>query len=336
MQAKDVRAVENPITAIFDLAEDVERQAPNVERLVRYTRLFLYVFLILDFFLILFVTSVAHTAHIAFFLVLILFALLLIRGSSKTVAARGALLALSLVDSVFLVMTFREGLVLGIVLVSLFFLGMIILELVQDARSFFAYYALRYRIIRAVREADPVVLVPQGATPVVRLLTLLGQRSAAVAGMLANPQNVRVPAIVAGRSGVAYEFDAFLTWPPGTLAPFGVGATGSAVYVKAFERAPTRADLESLRRAVEDVSLAVRLPPGRVIALWKSDGATVPDETYAFLMNEVVRVPLRGRTHACSLELVTEMPDGTYDFIPLVVEPTPTFAPPSAAAPRPA
>ena len=333
MQAKDVRAVENPITAIFDLAEDVERQAPKVHRLLSYTRAFIWVWLLLDAFLVLIVSAANLIALLFLFL---LYGLLLIRPTVANRTAQGLVVAAALVVAVILMLTFRgPSFVLGAVLVSLFYLGMVILDLVRDARSFFDYYALRYRVVRAVRDADPVVLVPQGTTPVDRLLTLLAQRSAAVAAMLSQPQFVRRPAILAGRTGVAYQLDAFLMWPGGTLAPLGVGPTGSAVYVKAFERAPARADLEALRRAVEDVSQAVHLPPGRVIALWKSDGKTdVPEETYAFLTNEVVRVPLRGRTYATSMELVVEMPDGTYDFIPFIVEAAPPMAVPHGQALR--
>ena len=320
VQAKDVRAVENPITAIFDLAEDVERQAPKVHRLLAYTRAFIWVWLILDAFLVL-IVSAANV--IAVLLLLLLYGLLLIRASVSNLTAQGLVFGASIVVAVVLMVTFRgPAFILGVVLVSLFYLGMVILDLIQDARSFLGYYALRYRVVRAVRDADPVVVVPQGATPVDRLLTLLGQRSAIVAAMLQNRQYVRVPAILTGRTGVAYQFDAFLSWPAGTLAPFGVGDRGSAVYVKGFERPPTRADLEALRRAVQDVTGAVRVPPGRVIALWKSDGTSeIPEEAYAFLTSEVVSTTVLGRAHACSIELVTEMTDGTYDFIPVVMDP---------------
>ena len=45
--------------------------------------------------------------------------------------------------------------------------------------------------------------------------------------------------------------------------------------------------------------------------------------------------PMRGRTFACSLELVTEMPDGTYDFIPFLMDPVPP-TPAGAPSARPA
>ena len=333
MQARDVRAVENPITAIFDLAEDVEREAPKVDRLLRYTRVFVAVWLLLDA-LVIVVVSAANL--LALLLLVLLYLVLLLRASTEDVTANALLLATALIVAVGLTVTFPgPSFLVGVLLVSLFYLGMVILDLVRDARSFFAYYALRHRVVRAVRDADPIVVVPQGATPVERLLRFLGGRSPAVAGMLANRQNVRVPAILAGRTGVAYQFDAFLLWPAGTLAPFGVGHRGSAVYVKGFDRAPTRTDLEALRRAVEDVTGSVRLPPGRVIALWRSEGAAeIPEETYAFLTSEVVRATHRGRIHTCSMELVTEMPDGTYDFIPVLIDLAAPAMAATAGAPR--
>ena len=334
MAARDVRAVENPITAIFDLAEDVERQAPKTQRLLKYTRAFLYVFLVLDVLLIVLLSGPGRL--LALLLTLALWGLLLVQSATTDLTAKGLVLAGSLAVAVLLVLSFGAGLLFGVILVSLFYLGMVILDLVRDARGFVDYYARRYRVIRAVREADPVVLVPQGATPVDRLLALLGGRSPAVATMLSNRQNVRVPAILTGRSGVPYQFDAFLSWPADTLAPVGMGHEGSAVYVKAFDRPPARADLEALRRAVADVTQAVHLPPGRVIALWKSDGtADVPEESYAFLTSEVVAGSVRGHGFACSVELVTEMPDGTYDFIPLVVDGA-AASPLGAPAARPA
>ena len=45
---KDVRAVENPISAIFDLSEDVAKQAPNIKNLVRYASAFIIVWLIIN------------------------------------------------------------------------------------------------------------------------------------------------------------------------------------------------------------------------------------------------------------------------------------------------
>ena|SRR3990170_299929 len=333
MQARDVRALENPLTAIFDLAEEVEAQTPKIQRLLRYTVWFVSGWLLLGFLLIVIVSAMPL---FAFLFTVLLFGLLMLRGQVRSTTGEGLVLAAAILVGVLVILTFGAAWILGVVLVALFFLGMTILDLVEDARALFAYHALRYRVIRAVRDADPIVHVPQGATPVARLLASLKERNATIAEMVAHPQALRTPAILTGKSGVAYEFDAFVTWPAGTLAPFGIGPRGAAVYMKAFPHAPMRADLEALRRAVEDVSLALRMPPTRVIALWKSDGThDVPEETYTFLTTEVVGAVVRGRKVACSMELVTEMPDGTYDFIPLIVEASPA-APAAAGTARPA
>ena len=50
---KDVRAVENPIAAMFDLSEEVARQSPNIRSLVRYAYAFILIWLFVDFLLIL-------------------------------------------------------------------------------------------------------------------------------------------------------------------------------------------------------------------------------------------------------------------------------------------
>ena len=64
----DARAVENPITAIFDLSEDVAKQAPIIKRMVRYASAFIIVWLIIDFFLIL---ALLAGGFIPFFLIML-------------------------------------------------------------------------------------------------------------------------------------------------------------------------------------------------------------------------------------------------------------------------
>lgn len=74
MIGKDARAVENPISAIFDLAEDVLRQAPKVRKSVKYATIFIVAWLIINF---LFTLLFFFARSILFFL---LFLALLIVG----------------------------------------------------------------------------------------------------------------------------------------------------------------------------------------------------------------------------------------------------------------
>jgi hypothetical protein len=64
---RDVRAVENPISAMFDLSEDVASQAPTIRSLVRYASAFILVWLFINVIL-----GLALLANGALFLALVM------------------------------------------------------------------------------------------------------------------------------------------------------------------------------------------------------------------------------------------------------------------------
>src|SRR5947199_63097 len=178
--------------------------------------------------------------------------------------ARLVLLILVIVFASMQILSIGGLLFVGIVLVALFVLGFIILELMQDLRSFFDYFALRHRVIQRVRQADPVVYVPEGKDAVHRILSHLAATSPDVRGLMAVPGAVAIPALLTGKSGLTYSFDAYVRRSPSQLWRFtSLGSPGYAVFVKAFERAPTLQDLNALKAAVEDASMASRIPPAR-------------------------------------------------------------------------
>lgn len=53
MSQGDIRAVDNPISAIFDLAEDVNREIPRIRKLVTYATVFIGIWLVVCFILML-------------------------------------------------------------------------------------------------------------------------------------------------------------------------------------------------------------------------------------------------------------------------------------------
>src|SRR5437773_6232733 len=312
------------MAAIFDLAESVDRQTPKIRRMLRYVRVFVSVWLLLDFFLIIVLAAIGGGNPGAAFLLFIpiialLFAMRRISGST----VRLVLLILVIVFANLQIISIGGLLFVGVVLVALFVLGFIILELMRDLRSFFDYFALRHRVIQRVRQADPVVYVPEGKDAVQRILRYLGATSSDVRGMMAVPGAVATPALLTGKSGLTYSFDAYVRRQSSTLWRItSLGSAGFAVFVKAFERAPTLADLQALKAAIEDVSGATKIPPARILVLWRSQGdQSVTPDVYEFLTRESARVKIRGSTFVCSLELAMERDDGTYDFIPVVVEP---------------
>ena len=322
---RDARAVDDPIAAIFDLAESVDRQTPKIRKTLRYVRWFVSVWLLLDFFLIIVGAALGQGfPGLALLLFVPIVILLLAMRSVKGSTGRLVLLIFVIIFGALQVLTFGGLIFVGVALVVLFILGFSILELMRDLRSFFDYFALRHRVIQRVRSADPVVYVPEGKDAVHRILTYLGNTSNDLRGVMSIPGAVATPALLTGKSGLTYSFDAYVRQAPSTLWRFlNVGAAGFAVFVKGFERAPTLGDLQSLKAAVEDVSSATRIPPARILVLWRSKGdESVTPDVYEFLTKESARVRIRGATFACSLELGIERDDGTYDFIPIVVEPT--------------
>ena len=321
---RDARAVEDPIAATFELAESVDRETPKIRRMLRYVRVFVSLWLLLDFFLMIVLAAISARGLPGVTLILfipIVALLLAVRYVSQR-TLRLILFILVVIFGVVQVLATAD-LLLGAVLVSLFILGFVILELMRDLRSFFDYFALRHRVILAVRAADPVVHVPQGKDAAARILAHLSAANPDLKAAMAVPGALVAPALLTGHGGLTYSFDAYLRSEPSTLSRIvGLGPAGFSVFVKAFDRAPTAADLQSLKAAVEDISQATRIPPARILMVWKARGdESVAPDAYEFLTHQAARVRIRGSTYACSLELAREGDDGTYDFIPYVVEP---------------
>lgn len=322
MQKGDIRAVENPISAVFDLAEEVNEQAPRIRRLIGWSRLFIGIWLFVNFVFLLFLAPSPLSTLLMLPLVGLLFVSAVALRWAEGPAARVFLfLVIALSSGAIALLTGPTNLFLGVILAVLFVLGIVILNVMRDIRAFFGYYVLRHRAIQSVREEDPVVYVPQGEDAVHRLLTYLSERHPELRGQ-SRQGFVQTGAVLKGKSGLLYNFDAYILGRPSALwRPLGLGETGYALYVKHFATVPTVKDLEALKRAVEDVSLAQKVPPTRVIALWTpEEEERLGDEAYEYLTSEVVTFRHGGQVFRCSLELVMEAPDGTYDFIPYVTE----------------
>jgi len=320
VQKGDVRAVENPITAVFDLAEDVEARSPKIRVSIVYARMFIAFGLFLDAVMI---VLLSEMKFLALSLTLLMFLLLYVRRWLPDASSRSVVLALALLTGAFDVLTFRDaGLLFGIILVPFFFLGIVTMGYLREVHSFFEYYALRHRIVKSVRDADPVAYIPTGTDATQRVLGFLASRNPEIAQLQKTAGAVSTPAILHGRSGMMYKFDAYLRRSPtGLRGLLGFGSPGSAIFVKSFTAPPSRGDFEAIKRAVEDISLATGTPPGRVIAVWRAEGdAKLSDEAYEFVTKDVVRVTLFGKVYECSLQSIEENADGTYDFIPFIPE----------------
>lgn len=270
MSVSDPRAVENPISAIFDLAEDVNKEAPRLRKLVWSAGAFISIWLVLDF-------------------------LLILQYSVRNFA-------------------------LTAILIALFALGLWTLFTLRRLNDFLDYYTLRHSVILSIRQDDPVVFAPQGSNAVERLRTYLAGRNPRMAVALRS--DGLSPAVLKGKGGMFFTFDYYLKARPGVLwRLFGFGYPGYQLFVKLLDKAPTAETAWFMVRAVEEVCSRNRLPPSRVIMLWKRSGdQDLVDEAYEKLISSSVTMSHRMRRYASSLELIIENEDGSYEFIPYVAD----------------
>ena len=270
MSSPDIRAVENPISAIFELADDVNKEAPKIRRIVTFSTIFIGFWLLLDFILI--------------------------------------------------IATIGSNPLIGIILIGFFILGIATLALIRQLNDFFKYYAMRHNVILSVRDADPVLFVPKGNTPLDRLRSYIGMRNPdMMRDLFAAPS----PVVLRGRSGLMYQFDLNVTVDHGLLwGLLGMGYPGYQLFVKQFAAAPRVEDLTAMKRAVEDVCSTTRMPPSRVIALWtRTKDQELSEAAYDMLTGSSLEFVHMGRRFISSMELVIENEDGTYEFIPFIAEP---------------
>src|SRR2546428_6519661 len=133
VQKGDVRAVENPITAIFDLAEDVEARSPKIRVSIVYARIFIAFGLLLDAVMILLVSG---NPGLSFLLPFLMFFLLYVSRGLPDATSRSVVLALAFLAGVFDVISFGRVIIFGIILVPFFFLGLVAMEYLREVHSF--------------------------------------------------------------------------------------------------------------------------------------------------------------------------------------------------------
>src|SRR5437660_2365103 len=130
------------MAAIFDLAESVDRQTPKIRRMLRYVRVFVSVWLLLDFFLIIVLAAIGGgNPGAAFLLFIPIIALLLAMRRIFGSTARLVLLILLIVFAHLQIISIGGLFVVGAVLVALFVLAFVILGRRAALRCLFAYFA---------------------------------------------------------------------------------------------------------------------------------------------------------------------------------------------------
>jgi hypothetical protein len=94
------------------------------------------------------------------------------------------------------------------------------------------------------------------------------------------------------------------------VSPIGriAGHRDYALYVRFYDHVPDVGDIEGFVSEVMDCVKRTRVRPSRVVALCQGEGE-IGDELYEKLISMKWDIPV---------QVIMEMPDGTYDFIPFI------------------
>ena len=215
--------------------------------------------------------------------------------------------------------TLGSNLTIAILSVLGLIAGVIALSLLRETDRFFRNFVLRHRAIRLLREADPVVHAPAGRTPIERLGRYLGLASPAIEAYLKeHPEALRYHVTFSVRGGpVAFEL--LVERPAGALWRwFGVGDAGFAVLARLGPAAPTTADLQRLSQDAQAVVGQLSAAPVRLILL-RTGAVPLPEDVYEWAVGRPAFLARGLSRYRVTTEIITEAPDGTYDFVPYVL-----------------
>ncbi len=197
--------------------------------------------------------------------------------------------------------------------------GVIALTLLRRTDRFFRSFVQRHRMIHLVRDADPVSRVPEGRTPIERLARYLAQSNERVERWLAENPGALQYRVTLPAGGRTVPFDLAIVRPGGALyRAVGTGDGGFAILARGGPEAPT---LEDLRRLESDAAAAAARLPGRLVRviLLRARPVPLPEEVYEYAVGHPFEVRRGLSVGRVALQVITENPDGTYEFVPHVL-----------------
>lgn len=208
---------------------------------------------------------------------------------------------------------------LGILAFMGLLLGVGALWLLSETNKFFRGFVARHRTIRLVRDAEPVVKVPEGRTPIERLAHYLSTSNEKVGEALReNPDRLRYQLSFKGR-GAQVKFDLAIAKPGGFRWSWtGGGEPGFALLARV---GPETVEVKDLQQLETDVRAVFARLPGQLsrLILLRPKGSPLSEAVYEYAVGHPVMLRKGLRRFRVNTEVITESADGTYDFVPVVV-----------------
>jgi hypothetical protein len=198
-------------------------------------------------------------------------------------------------------------------------LGLLAGALLVQTNRFFRGFVARHRTIRLVRDAEPIVKVPEGRTPIERLAHYLSASNEKVGESLReNPDRLRYQVSWKAKGGDV-KFDLAIAKPGGFRWSWtGGGEPGFALLARV---GPESVKVDDLKKLEADLRSIVPRLPGQLarLILLRPKGSPLAEEVYEYAVGHPVMLRKALRRYRVNTEIITEGADGTYDFVPVVV-----------------
>ncbi|RLF72095.1 MAG: hypothetical protein DRN40_01100 [Thermoplasmata archaeon] len=213
-----------------------------------------------------------------------------------------------------------KNLFVSMVLGAIFLMGFVALFLLLSLKRFLNEFSFRYSAIKAMREGPPLAKVPKGRNPTERFINHLRAANRSFDKLLKRtPEVLRKDAYVKGASGRRYHYDAFIIIRPPLLSRIIRGSGGYSLFIKELKREPGEDYIKKITEELADISRAHGVLPSRVTLIFKAPRgyAGIDEDLYRKVVDEGVYLPGKRRTRI-NFQIVAELEDGTYDFIPAI------------------
>ncbi|MDG6224166.1 MAG: hypothetical protein QCI82_01490 [Candidatus Thermoplasmatota archaeon] len=212
---------------------------------------------------------------------------------------------------------------LVLILLSLLVTGIITARLLTHLRRFLKTAAFRYSAIKAMREGPPGHSIPKGKNMTERFLNYLKKNNLTFKRMISRrPEIIRKDSYAVGKSGKRHHFSAFILNKASFFSKlFRIGYPGYSIFIREYRRSPSSEDLKAIISDLEDITSRSKIYPGRVCLLYKAGGSFngIDEKLYDKLVEG--RIYLKAKKEKrMNVQVVVELPNGRYEFIPYVPE----------------
>jgi hypothetical protein len=219
----------------------------------------------------------------------------------------------------FLLVFLVNNLFLFMILLFMFIIGIVSFSLLRKLNGFIKYFSIRHKAIKAVYE-EHEVSIPRGDDPVERAITYVSQKDSRLKDIIKDRGLKRNHTIKAG--GSIFTFDGFACARPAIMHTlFASGDPGYSLFIKNMKEYPTLMQLMDFDSAVTKSCKALGIVPSRAIIVVTGAKKELDDAVYESVLASPIVVKsglFMSERFTCSVQIITESPDGKYDFIPFM------------------